>query len=185
MKNKKSFLESLLDESTPKRVGSFKEVKGDLIQRAYNKEFGFIAHGANCFKSMGAGIAKQIAIDCPAMRAADLEYPLTASQRLGNYSYAEELIDDKHSFIGLNIYSQFLPGNNFDREALIVALRKFCIDFHDSVFEENIYLQVKNKYKIGLPLIGCGIGGGEWEDVKKIIQTELSEFDVTIVHFSK
>jgi len=34
-------------------------------------------------------------------------------------------------------------------------------------------------------LIGCGLAGGDWDRVKGIIQEELKDEDVTIVHFSK
>jgi O-acetyl-ADP-ribose deacetylase (regulator of RNase III) len=36
---------------------------------------------------------------------------------------------------------------------------------------------------IGLPLIGAGLAGGDWEVIKNIIQTELADCNVTIVHY--
>ena len=72
--------------------------------------------------------------------------------------------------------------------------------------------KINHKFKgkhIGLPLIGCGIAGGIWDldayslkesesfriatqlrsngfkDVKTIIQEELKDCDVTIVHYKK
>lgn len=35
----------------------YKEIKGDLIKLALEGEFDVIAHGCNCFCTMGAGIA--------------------------------------------------------------------------------------------------------------------------------
>ena len=40
----------------------------------------------------------------------------------------------------------------------------------------------KNK-RIGLPLIGCGLAGGDWNIVKDIIQKNLIDCDITIVKF--
>jgi O-acetyl-ADP-ribose deacetylase (regulator of RNase III) len=34
---------------------------------------------------------------------------------------------------------------------------------------------------IGLPQIGCGLAGGDWEIVKKIIQDEFADCNVTVV----
>jgi len=48
--------------------------------------------------------------------------------------------------------------------------------------------KMNQKYKgkkIGLPMIGCGIGGGHWETVKFIIQQELCDCKVTIVMFNQ
>ena len=39
--------------------------------------------------------------------------------------------------------------------------------------------------KIGLPLIGCGIAGGDWNMVRAIIQQELKDCDVTVVIYKK
>ena len=34
---------------------------------------------------------------------------------------------------------------------------------------------------IGLPKIGAGLAGGDWNIIKKIIQTELKDCKVTVV----
>ena len=39
--------------------------------------------------------------------------------------------------------------------------------------------------KIGLPLIGAGLAGGDWNVIEKIIEKELKDMDVTIVKFKK
>ena len=35
--------------------------------------------------------------------------------------------------------------------------------------------------KIGMPKIGAGLGGGDWNIIKEIIEEELNGIDVTIV----
>jgi O-acetyl-ADP-ribose deacetylase (regulator of RNase III) len=39
--------------------------------------------------------------------------------------------------------------------------------------------------RIGLPQIGCGLAGGDWNRVKEIIQRELKDMDVTVVIYDK
>ena len=39
-----------------------------------------------------------------------------------------------------------------------------------------------NYYRIAMPRIGCGLARGDWNIVKKIIEEELNEFDVTIYY---
>ena len=38
---------------------------------------------------------------------------------------------------------------------------------------------------IGLPRIGCGLAGGDWDIVRGIIQTELKDCHVTVVNYKK
>lgn len=99
----------------------------------------------------------------------------------------------------VNAYTQFMYGTYhsggvekpLDYEALRLCLRKI----------NHIF---KGKH-IGLPAIGCGLAGGIWDfntanlnlvdydeflmgfkkDVKTIIQEELADMDVTIVHYKK
>lgn len=170
----------LLKKPTPPRVGSFKEITGDLIKLAQAGKFDFIGHGCNCFASMGAGIAKFIGLAFPLMKRADDNYSefMNDIEKLGNFSYGVVKLSKKKGdyFVGINFYSQHYPGPSFDEEALTLSLRKFAMWKKQSKY---------SGWRIGLPLIGCGIGGGDWNRVKEIIQKELHEFDVTIVHFNK
>lgn len=148
----------------------FQEIEGNLIDLAYAGEFEAIGHGANCYKVMGAGIAGQIKQQIPEMFKADYIDLRVYYQRLGDYTIIEVPFDEEgNTFLGINIYSQLEPGANFDPIAFRLALRKI------NLLMPNV--------SIGLPLIGCGIGGGDWEEVKKIIQEELVDLYVTIVHF--
>ena len=59
--------------------------KGDLLE----SDCTVIMHQANCFKTMGAGIAKSIAEKYPEAHLADKSLPLSPTQRLGKFSYAK------------------------------------------------------------------------------------------------
>lgn len=163
----------------------YNEITGDLIELALQGKFDVIAHGCNCFCTMGAGIAPKIAeiFECDKY---SLENPLFFKgdiNKLGviehqNYCKftSEKIIHPKVTVV--NAYTQYYAGQNspgcnipLDYSALELCMRKI-----NHVFAEK---------HIGLPKIGCGLAGGQWEIVKGIIQKELSDCKVTIVIYNK
>lgn len=144
-----------------------KEIKGDLIKLAKEKKFDLIAHGCNCQKVMGAGIAKQIAKNFPSAYSADKKDQRLPIERLGDFTIGG--FNSITTLYILNLYTQFLPGKNLDYEALTLCLRKVNMLFYNR--------------SIGLPQIGAGIAGGDWNRIKEIIKTELKDMDVTIVYY--
>jgi len=87
-------------------------------------------------------------------------------RKLGNYTWAKY----KYGYV-INAYTQYLGGANLDYEALTLVLRK-----------------INHKFKgehIGLPQIGCGIAGGDWKKVRKIIKRELKNCYVTVVIYKQ
>lgn len=143
----------------------YKEVKGDLIEMTKEGTFDVICHGANCMQTMGAGIARVIKINFPEAYQVDKDDTRLSRQRLGDLSYSFDV--DSNTYI-VNLYTQYYGGRNLDYEALTLSLRKLAM-----IFDEDVH--------IGLPLIGCGIAGGDWSKVKSIIKEELKEYKVTIV----
>lgn len=150
-------------------MGSYKEVKGNLLDMADKGHFNAIAHGANCFSTMGAGIAKQIKERYPKAFLADNRDRRIPRERLGDLSM---VLVGPSNFLLFNLYTQYNPGPNLDYSALELSLRKMAM-----------VLKLTTNVKIGLPQIGCGIAGGDWERVKEIIQRVLSDFEVTVVIF--
>lgn len=169
-------------------MGNYNEVEGDLIKLAKQAKFDVIAHGCNCHSTMGAGIAPQMARAFGADNFPMEQWGSTI-QKLGNIDYQTivlggsttwSLEDFKNNqnepeLVVVNAYTQYNYGRNhvdgtfkpLDYEALTLCMRKM-----NKVF--------KGKH-IGLPQIGAGLAGGDWEVIKKIIQTELSECKVTVV----
>ena len=153
---------------------NYHEVNGDLIQLALSGNFDVIAHGCNCFSTQAAGIAASMSKhfnthmfnyendkyigDYNKMGIIDYEYILT---------YNELKVDKE--FIVVNAYTQYKPGKNFDMLAFYMCLKKM----------NHIF---KGKH-IGLPQIGCGIAGGNWGSVQKLIERELKDCIVTVVIF--
>jgi len=149
-----------------------KEIKGNLIDLAYQNKFDLIVHGCNCFCTMGSGIARQIKDRIPVAFEADAKTVKGDFNKLGNFTYADEWDDSGMGFRVINAYTQYYYDARLkplDYEALTLVMRKI----------NNGY----RKKSIGVPLIGAGLAGGDWDRIKKIIETELDEMDVTIVHY--
>lgn len=148
----------------------YTEIQGDLLEMFKNNEIDVMVHGANCFNIMGAGIARIIALNHPSALEVDKNFkiPVGDINRLGSYSYASirNIEDEKRFQWIVNAYTQYQPGKNLDYNALELALKKINFAFQSE--------------RIGLPLIGCGIAGGDWRIVKKIIKRQLKDCDVTV-----
>ena len=168
----------------------YKEVTGNLITLAKDGKYDVIAHGCNCFCTMGAGIAPQMA-DAFGADKFYMEDEAYAGDinKLGTIEY-QTLVLGKNAIWNLldadnkenepeltvvNAYTQFDLGRNHkdgksapvDYEAVRLCMKKMNYMF-------------KGKH-IGLPQIGAGLAGGDWETIKAIIQEELTDVDVTVV----
>ena len=150
---------------------TYKEIKGDLIDLAKKGTFDVIAHGCNCFTVMGAGIAAQIRDHFPIAVKIDAQYQssMTPYNMLGTISATQVVNSDNFTIV--NCYTQYYPGRDLDYTALMMCLKKL-----------NYLYKGKT---IGLPQIGCGIGGGDWSIVKDLIQTYLKDVNVTVVIYKR
>jgi O-acetyl-ADP-ribose deacetylase (regulator of RNase III) len=146
--------------------------KGNLLDLAEKGEFDVIVHGCNCFHTMGAGIAGQIAKRYPNIY--DIDKKLTeygSVEKLGTLSYG---VPTGYTFVVVNAYTQFQPGQNVNYHAIYSAMEK-----------------VRDKYcgkelRIGIPKIGAGIAGGDWDLISKhlrgIFSLNLLE-ELTVVEY--
>lgn len=174
-------------------AGEYKEVKGNLISLALDGKFDVIAHGCNCFCTMGAGIAISMknTFNCNTFSMEDQKYKGNIN-KLGTIDYQTiniplyrtlPEIGKSRDFSGkdiivVNAYTQYYYGKNspgceqpLDYSALELCMRKINHIFADK--------------HIGLPQIGCGLAGGQWEIVKGIIQKELQNCNVIVVIYEK
>ena len=144
----------------------FSYVNGDLLGSFQHSDFDAIAHGCNCFHTMGAGIAGQISSSFPEAFEADKKQTESGDWgKLGTYSKASTCYGDI-----LNAYTQYRPGK-CPKEQLYKSI-------------EEVFTQINSDYAgkiIGIPKIGCGIAGGDWDDVSEIIHRVTP--DVKIVVF--
>jgi O-acetyl-ADP-ribose deacetylase (regulator of RNase III) len=151
-------------------------IKGDLVKLANEKNyFDVIVHGCNCFCTMGSGIARQIRDLWPQVYKADCLTEMGDKNKLGCYTFCQVWTKSQKPLVVFNAYTQYNYGRD-KVQADYDAIRKVfrCL-------AESGYL---NGMRIGLPMIGCGLAGGDWNIVEKIIEEELEGFDVTIVEYS-
>lgn len=145
---------------------SYSEVKGDLIKMAKNGDFNVIIHGCNCFCTMGSGIAAQIKRAFPKAYEADC-CTAKGAMKVGHFTWAKH---DQLTII--NAYTQYEYGRDgkdrFDYNGFLQILYKLC-GF------------LSRDAKVGMPMIGAGLAGGDWERIRGMIQRELADFDVTVV----
>lgn len=146
-----------------------KTIKGNLLDLFDQGEFDVIVHGCNCFHTMGAGIAGQIALRYPVAVRADINTKYGSAKKLGDFSIAVHV----SKRIIINAYTQFNAGREYP-EVLYGSIKKSFNLISKSGFD---------RCRIGIPKIGCGIAGGDWIIVEKIIEEEMKGFDITCVEF--
>lgn len=148
-----------------------KTIHGDLVALALQGEFDVIVHGCNCFHTMGAGIAKTMASKFPEALAADRATSYGDTSKLGTISTAQ-VERGQHKLIIVNAYTQFHwkgSGRKVDYEALGRCFREIANSYSGS--------------RIGYPLIGAGLAGGDWTMIAPRIDQELAGLDHTLVIF--
>lgn len=148
----------------------YNEIEGNLITLAQEGAFDVITHGCNCFCTMGAGIASQMAeaFGCNNYRLEGKNYKGQIN-KLGQIDFGFVEAGGKPLAV-VNSYTQYQFGTKtkpFDYEAFFLCMRKI----------NHIF---KGKH-IGLPQIGSHLAGGDWEVIKQIIKKELIDMNVTIV----
>ncbi len=128
-----------------------------MVASYKNNELDAYAHQANCFCRMGRGIAPLLAKANPDVRKADNETIEGCNMKMGTFSVAKT---EGFPFL-YNVYGQYhwhkwkeAPNRNTCYTSLAEGLEK--------VKGNMTYY---NKTSLGLPLIGCGLAGGDWEGV--------------------
>lgn len=147
-----------------------KKVTGDLLALAKEGNFEVIVHGCNCYCTMGAGIAAQIAKQYPQALVADKQTEPGDPKKLGSYTQA----DSGDGFVIVNAYTQFGFANDknplaLDYQALVKAF-------------QGINQEFAGKH-IGIPLIGAGLAGGHWQAIELLIDSVMDRAEVTLVRF--
>ena len=145
-----------------------KYIDGDLVKEA--ELFDVIAHCCNCFCTMGAGIAPQIKAKFPEAYLVDCTTERGDESKLGTITFTEDTTP-----IVVNLYGQYdYTGRrhgemDLDYDALRSALRAMKEEFSGLLF--------------GLPKIGAGLAGGDWDTIEAIIEEELEGERVIVVNY--
>ena len=152
-----------------------KQVKGDLLALGKANEFDIIVQGCNCWNVMGSGIAKSIREQFPDAWQADQETLAGDRNKLGCYT-----IGMAGRLVVINAYTQYntakYPGQDvFEYKSFELILDKLANRF--------------GKYRIGLPMIGMGLAGGDPAQIIPMIEEFAVKMNsqggsVTLVEFA-
>nr|WP_256372973.1 macro domain-containing protein [Pseudoruegeria sp. HB172150] len=140
-----------------------------MIALALDGAFDVIVHGCNCFCSMEAGIARVIAREFPEALAADMATAEGDRGKLGSLSWAE-VAREGAGLTVVNAYTQYHwggAGRLADYGAISAAFLQVAASF--------------NGARIGYPLIGAGLAGGDWDEIAPRIDAALAGQDHTLV----
>jgi len=136
--------------------------KGDLLSAPVN----LVIHQANCFHTMGGGIARVIKEKYPEAYEADLATTKGDEGKVGTFSVSK-LTADKKKIV--NIYSQFTFG---------MGVKQTRYDAIDTAIDSIIQRVGANKVSIGAPFqYGSRLGGGNFFIVQEIFRTKFEHLD--------
>lgn len=147
---------------------------GDLIAAFTAGEVEAIAHQANCQNTMNSGVAKAIKKAYPEAYEADCQTIKGDTAKLGSLTFVIVPVARHAPGFIFNLYGQFYYG----REPGVVYTDLAALA--NAFMQMRVCLDAVGVTSVGLPKLGCGLGGAEWEDVEAIIEEHLEGLDVTV-----
>lgn len=154
------------------------EKSGDILspnKASYNV---IVCHQVNCLGVMGAGLAKQMREKFPMMYLAYKRLCNSTPDKkslLGNVLTVSEVYNG-YEYTIANIFGQEQIGTRkryTDYDALRKALQTVrCITSPQPT---------RPKWHVRIPYkMGCGLAGGDWNIVRRIIQEELVDYGIVV-----
>lgn len=163
-------------------------LKGDLLDFFDQGVFDGIAHGCNCFCNMGSGIAPQIADRYPNVRLMDDETEVGDILKLGGFTVALKDVEfeEKQEMpkVIYNAYTQYSYGKGKHVEYSAIANCFKGMNQTGKNFIET-FMPGSDRFVLGIPQIGAGLGGGDWDLITEIIQRTTPDIDVIVVEWDK
>lgn len=132
--------------------------KGNL----FDTELEVIVHGVNCQGVMGSGVAKIIRDDFSEAYDVYVDEHINRGLILGNI--LPVLSNGK---IIVNAMTQGAYGYDGKRYASYDGIA-MCMS------KINAWAYSRDVEKVAMPLIGSGLGGGDWDVIEKIIESEMT-----------
>lgn len=133
---------------------------------------GLVLLNYNTWVPAATGIAKSIKKRFPAAYKADLATEKGSRDKLGTYSHAAATCKNGHVVTVVNAYTQFNyrgRGVKADYEAIKAVFQDIKTHFAGK--------------RIGYPMIGAGLAGGDWNTISAIIEEQLAGEDHTLVEY--
>jgi O-acetyl-ADP-ribose deacetylase (regulator of RNase III) len=140
---------------------------GDLL----SSDCDVICHQVNARGVMGAGIAKQIRNRFP---FAYVDYMKLYQQ--GKLTLGTTILSTR---LGYPVIAHLVAQDNYGRNGKYTNNRAFRNCLNDLI-NKLPYTGIEYP-KIGFPFgIGCGLGGGKWNEILPLIEKELAGYNVFI-----
>ena len=137
-----------------------------------NMESGILVHQCNCLGIMGGGVAKAVKDKYPKVFR---EYKVLCDRNIGNTLNLlgeTQFVKCEDGIVVANIFGQLNVG--MGRQTDYFALESGLKNVLKYAIENDIGC-------IGIPYkIGCGLGGGNWAYVSKIIDNIFSDVDLVV-----
>lgn len=154
-----------------------------------NAKTDFIMHQVNCQSVMGSGVAKVLRDFDEGIfthyKAVSERRKLQNISLLGDNDYYWLINHYKKQCI-VSMFAQDKYGYDgkqyTDYEAFRTCLRQFKASWPAWVEDiDKNNNKILRRTSVALPYnIGCGRGGGDWEEILKIITTELVDYDIEL-----
>lgn len=135
-------------------------IKGSILDAPQK----YIAHGCNAQNKMGSGVAKVLFEEYTEVKEV---YHNFCKERLSKYSRKSDLLGDV-CVVELKNQKHKCVFNCFTQEYYGYSGYKFVN--YDAIY--NCFKELSRrlyKKEIAIPKIGCGLAGGNWEIVSRII----------------
>lgn len=147
---------------------SLAEIEGDLFA---TPGLDALAHGVNCRGVMGAGIAVEFKRRWPAMFQNYQHLCTSGHMEPGDIMTWRTLGRDPWIY---NLATQAEPGPWATVPAIETSL--------DKMAKRAVRDRVR---RVGMPRIGCGLGGLDYRDVRPLIERAAREVDIVVVSLPK
>jgi len=131
-------------------------IKGSILDAPQK----YIGHGVNCKNVMGSGVARVLFMKYPSIKDS---YHLFC----GNYSDHGYTSGDLLGNIDIVFSDDKIIVNAFTQKFYGRAKKKFVN--YDSIYDVFKRMVSHGIKEIAIPKIGCGLAGGNWEIVSRII----------------
>lgn len=135
-----------------------KIVDGNLLDATEK----YIAHQVNCCGVMGAGVARAIRNKWPQVFE---DYHRVCNKHTHAHLIGKTLAAPAKDKVILNLFGQINYGNN-GRYTIYAALKQCFENIAKRYTDDNIAIPYG---------IGCGLAGGDWNIVSKIIENTLGD----------
>lgn len=149
-----------------------KYIKGNLLDHD-----GPIAHGVNCQGKMRSGVAKDIREKYPQHYRDYIDHLSSIDQKylFGGGEVVFTRLEDKEVPTVLGIFSQSNYGYDGGR-----YVNYSFVSSGFSLIDYSAYEGGWDNFVLGIPKIGAGLGGGDWNIIEQIINDATPNLEIWV-----